>query len=499
MDNPSPATSAPAPPVAQTDGKSPGHATPSRITPPNHGRRRLLWVGGAVALVIVLAVGIPLVIHALNTVSTDDAYVNGHVTFVAARVPGQVIRVLVDDNNRVHKGDLLVQLDPKPYLVQVNIAQAAVAAAQADLVTAQATARGIAGQARSLRFALQHAIEDVDNQVALLRSRVATLASKKASLTKAQADYDRALPLIASGAVAREEVDRRKEALDVAQAEVEEALQGVYQVRVALGLPPKPETGNDLAEVPPDLDQTFSSVRQAQESLMQTAAQLGITESFNASPKQMIEDFLKRDPTGDIDRIYQKILKDAPAVKQAEAKLAQAERDLDQAKLNLSYTNVFAEIDGVVTRRNVNPGNNVIAGQSLMAIRSLTEIWIDANFKETQLGRLRIGQPVDLDVDMYGSRHRFQGRITGFTMGTGSTLALLPPENATGNFVKVVQRLPVRIDVLNYDPDKTPLFIGTSVEPTVHLNEEPTGPDAGKVLQPYLPTVAPTTQPESRP
>jgi membrane fusion protein, multidrug efflux system len=130
-------------------------------------------------------------------------------------------------------------------------------------------------------------------------------------------------------------------------------------------------------------------------------------------------------------------------------------------------------------------------------VRSLTDIWIDANFKETQLANLKIGQSVDLDTDIYGGRQHFKGRITGFTFGTGSTLALLPAENATGNFVKVVQRLPVRIDLVGYDPDKTPLFVGLSVEPTVHINEEPTGPDAGKVLQPYLPPAA--TQPETQP
>ena len=156
---------------------------------------------------------------------------------------------------------------------------------------------------------------------------------------------------------------------------------------------------------------------------------------------------------------------EAPAVKQAEAKLLQARRDLDQAELNLRYCDVVSEIDGVVTRRNVNPGNNVQAGQSLMAVRSLTEIWIDANFKETQLADLRIGQRVRCEVDMYGSRHEFEGRITGFTMGTGQTLSLLPPQNATGNFVKIVQRLPVRIELTDYDPDEAPLFVGLSVEP----------------------------------
>src|SRR5262249_2577900 len=162
-----------------------------------------------------------------------------------------------------------------------------------------------------------------------------------------------------------------------------------------------------------DLDQTFSSVKQAQASLLQAAAQIGVFDSFNKSPKQMVADFYKRDPQGDIDRIYAKLLLDAPVIKQAEAKLAQARRNLDQAKLNLRYCDVVAEIDGIVTRRNVNPGNNVVVGQSLMAVRSLTEIWVDANFKETQLANLRIGQEVDLDVDMYGSRQQFKGRISG--------------------------------------------------------------------------------------
>lgn len=325
-----------------------------------------------------------------------------------------------------------------------------------------------------------------------MRSKVATLGSTQAALAKALADYDRALPLVKTGALAQEELDRRHEVLLIAQADVQEALQGVYEVRVALGLPPEPATGSDLAQTPPDLDQTFSSVRQAQFALAGAAAQLGVSEPFDLTPKQMVAEFYKRDPSGNVDIIYNKLLKDAPSVKQAQAKLLEAQRNLDQANLNLKYCDVISEIDGVVTRRDVNPGNNVLAGQNLMAIRSLTEIWIDANFKETQLSYLRIGQHVDLDADMYGSKHRFQGRITGFTMGTGSTLALLPAENATGNFVKVVQRLPVRIDLINYDPDKLPLFIGISVTPYVHINEEPSGADAGKVLQPYLPTTEPS-------
>jgi membrane fusion protein (multidrug efflux system) len=399
----------------------------------------------------------------------------------------------------VRKGDLLVELDPEPFQVQVNIAEAAVTAAKADLVAAQASVRGSEGLTRSLRFNLQHTIEDVDDRVATLKLRVATLDSKKASLTKALADYNRNKPLVASGTVTQQDMDAYTEAMLVAQAQVQEALQGVYEVRVSLGLPPQPESGTDLTKVPDDLNQTFSSVRETQAKLMQAASALGVVISFDSSPRQMVADFYKRDPQGNIDRIYAQLLKDAPAVKQAEAKLLQAERNLSDANLNLRYCKVLSEIDGVVTRRNVNPGNNVVAGQSLMAVRSLTEIWIDANFKETQLRNLRIGQPVSLDVDMYGRHEEFKGRISGFTMGTGSTLAILPAQNATGNFVKVVQRLPVRIDVIDYDPKKAPLFIGLSVTPSVHIHEEPTGPNKGMFLQEVMAGTAPATDPGSKP
>lgn len=496
---------APAPsPRADGDGESSTVAEPpsasaavphasapaSVATPPRRRRRAWRWVVVLLALAAAAIFGVPWVKRTLNTVSTDDAYVNGRVTFVAPRVPGQVARVLVDDNNRVRKGDLLVQLDRQPYQVKVDIAQAAVAAAEADLMAASAQARATAGQIRSMRFKLDHAIEDVNNQIALLRAKVASLESERAVLAKAQADYDRALPLAQSGAVAVEEVDRRRQEMLVAKANVEAALQNVYQIRVALGLPPKPLQGEDLTKVPADLPQTFSSVRQAQASLIEAASQLGVVDSFNKTPEQMIADFYLRDPQGDIDRIFEHLLKDAPAVKQAEARLAQTRQRLAQAQLDLSYCDVVAEIDGVITRRAVNPGDNLVTGQRIMALRSLTEVWVDANFKETQLADLRIGQSVDLDVDMYGSHERFKGRISGFTMGTGSTLALLPPENATGNFVKVVQRLPVRIDLIDYDPDLVPLFVGLSVTPRVHIHESPTGPSAGKLLQPYMPNQA---------
>jgi len=468
------------PPVGSTQPENPSTETPAKNPRAVKRRRLLLGAIGALVLLAALVFGIPWVQQTLNTVSTDDAYVSGHVTFVAPRVPGQVLRVLVDDNNRVHKGDLLVELDKEPFRLAVALAQAAVDTAQADLVAASAAVRGLEAQAWSQRWKLQNAVQNVDNQVALLHARIADFDKSKATLKLAQAEYDRAKQLVATSVVSREEFDRREAALSVARAEVTQALDNVNQVRVSLGLPAQPTDGGNLAQVPPDLDETFSSILQAQAELIQSAAQLGVIHTYDQTPTQMLTAFEKQ---GDLDRVFARLAAAAPGVKQAEAKLESAKRALAQAELDLRYCDITAEIDGVVTRRNVNPGDYVQIGENLMAIRSLTEIWVDANFKETELSDLRIGQPVDLHVDMYGSGHVFKGRVSGFTIGTGSTLALLPPENATGNFVKVVQRLPVRIELRDYDPDKAPLFIGTSVVPYVYINEPPTGPDAGKFLQ----------------
>ncbi len=444
-----------------------------------------MWIAGAVLALLILIEAVPRIITAFRTVSTDDAYVNGHVTFVAPRVPGQVVRVLVDDNNRVRAGSLLVQLDKEPYRVKVDIAQAALAVAQANLVRAQADVRGLEAQARSQRFDLANAIDNVNNQIAQLHAKVAALQAADATLIKARADYGREVQLLKRQVISQDQFDSYQEAFSVAQAQSQKAQQGVYRIRAILGLPAQPPDG-DIGEMPANLDETAPEVKVAQTRLMQTAAQLGYYHSFRGPPSQMLAEFYNLDPSHNVDIIYAELLKNAPAVKQAEAKLSEAQADLHQAKLNLSYCDVVADIDGVVTRRNVNPVNHVVAGEELMALRSLTEIWVDANFKETQLAKLRIGQPVDLVVDMDGRKRRFRGRISGFTMGTGSTLALLPAENATGNFVKVVQRLPVRIELTDYNPDTTPLFIGLSVTPYVHVYDKPTGPDAGQFLQASL-------------
>lgn len=285
------------PPSANTDA-----VTAQATTPPTKAsdKKKFRWrpvliVIGALLLIFVI---IPRAFHTWHTVSTDDAYVNSYVTFVAPRVPGQVLRVLVDDNNRVKKGDVLIELDPEPFRVQVAIKQAAVAAAQANLVVAEATVRSQIGQTRGLRFKLQHAIEDVDNQVALIRARVATWEQAKATQVLAQAKFERSKKLLATKVSSVEEFDTRRKELDVANAQVKQALENVYQARAALGLPAQPAESVSLTYVPADLDQTFSSVQEALAELRQGAAQLGVTaSSWNMTPKQVQPGFLQQ--TGD--------------------------------------------------------------------------------------------------------------------------------------------------------------------------------------------------------
>jgi membrane fusion protein (multidrug efflux system) len=452
-------------------------------------RRRIAIV--LAALVSLLAGGYlfaPTVEKILQTVSTDDAYVNCHVTFVASRITGQVARVLVDDNMRVSKGDVLVELDRTPYRLQVDIKKAAVVNAEAELKSAEAQVRAALGMVRNLSWKLQAATEEVDGTVALLGARVATLRSKEATLGRAGSDFGRAKSLRERAAISREEFDQRLESLRVAEAGLHQAQEEVLQTRVFLGLPPRPETGH-LSDVPADLNQTSSHVRQVLAELLQCTSQLGLPWiPTTATPRQVLAEFISRSKQGNIDRTMERIVAEAPAVSQARTKRAQAERDLAQAELNLSYCEVCAEIDGVVLRRNVNPGNNVAACQSMMSIRSLTDVWIDANFKETQLADLKIGQRAEIEVDVYRGRKVFRGRVTGFTMGTGQTLAVLPAQNASGNFVKVVQRLPVRIELEGYDPEQGTLFAGLSATPYVYIKETPQGPWAGRQLQGLRPT-----------
>ena len=311
---------------------APSAPTPEADAPIAHAptgkqlqRRQLwMWIAGGVLLLLALYEAVPWAITTFRTESTDDAYVNGHVTFVAPRVPGQVVRVLVDDNNRVRKGALLVQLDKEPYQVKVDIAQAALSVAQADIVTAQAKVRGLESLARSQRFDLANAVHNLNNQVADLHSKVDALQAANATLTKTRADYGREQQLYQQQVISKSEFDSFQEAFSVAQAQQQKAQHDVGAVRAELGLAATSKSGDELSGIPANLEQTYSAVKVAQARLMQTAAELGSFHSFKESPDEMLAEFYKRDPSGNIDAILDEISKNAPDTKQAEAKLNEA-------------------------------------------------------------------------------------------------------------------------------------------------------------------------------
>ena len=308
---------------AHDDGPSPQRGPTARPR-----RRWAGWLVGGAVLAAAAVAAVPRIVESMKVVSTDDAYVNGHVTFVAPRVAGQVARVLVDDNNRVRKGDLLVQLDKEPYQVQVDIAQAAVEAGAGR--PRRRPGVGAGGRGPDAQPPVQARARDrgrgQPDRRAPLEGRGARVAEGDAGQGPGRLRPGQDDRRLGRACRARSSTSARKRLL-VAQAQVEEALQGVYQVRVGLGLPPKPETGDDLAQVPADLDQTFSSVRQAQASLIQMAAaarRRWIRSTRRPSRWSPSSTSATRRATSTAST--PSCSRTRPAVKQAEAKLAQAQR-----------------------------------------------------------------------------------------------------------------------------------------------------------------------------
>jgi membrane fusion protein (multidrug efflux system) len=429
--------------------------------------RRRLWSGiTLVRLAVLIAAGLIVVLFATQwdrwvglavRQVTDDAYVRGDITPLSAQVEGYVRRVPVDDFQRVKQGELLVQIEDDDY-------RARVAQAEADLLAAKAEARGIEAEARSRRWKLQRAVEDLDNQIALLHARIAALDKSKAVLTLAQIDFSRAKQLLGTPAESRQQYDRAQRALSTADAQVNEALAQVYQARASLGLPAQPSSGEDLGQVPPDLDQTFSSVLEAQADLIQSAAQLGVVHSFDQSPKQMLDEFAKQ---GDIDRYFAQLTTEAPGVKQAEAKL-------DLAKINLGYTRITAPAGGEVSERDVRAGQYVHAGSQVITVVP-DNVWVVANYKETQLTHVAIGQRAEIRVDTFPGI-AMNAIVDSIAPASGAQFSLLPPDNATGNFTKVVQRIPVKLRIAPDNPLTGKLRPGMSVVATILTDTTPPPP-----------------------
>jgi membrane fusion protein (multidrug efflux system) len=368
--------------------------------------------------------------------TTDDAQVDAHVAQISARVGGTVMSVLVRDNQQVEGDATLVEIDPRDYQIAVDKARAELADAEAAAIAARsnvpitstAAAGGIASAQGSIDQA-QAAVEQAAKTVEGARARLASASSKvrevEANASKAAKDVERLKGLLAKDEVSQQMYDATVASADAQRAALEGAKSQVTEA----------ETGVHVAE---------SRLVQAQAGVMPARAQM---RSAQTGPDQV-----------------QAIRARAAA---ADAHAQQARAVLAQAELNLQHATVKAPVKGLVSRKTVETGQNVQAGQPLLAIIPLDEVWVTANFKETQLKNMRPGQKATLTVDAFGGRE-FNAHVDSIAAATGARFSLLPPENATGNFVKVVQRVPVKIVL---DPGQDPEHLlrpGLSVEPTVY-------------------------------
>jgi membrane fusion protein (multidrug efflux system) len=379
-----------------------------------------------VVLVVLVVVAVAVWWHSTFSEDTDDAQVNGHLIQVSSRIAGQVIKVDVEENQVVKAGDTIAELDPKDFDVAVENAEASLAVARANAAAANVnvplTSINTGSTLRSSDADVSGAHAGVQQAQQQLAGATAMVAQAQANLTKADADLARYKPLVEKDVISKQQWDAAVAADDGAKA----ALANAQAAEHAAG----------------------DGVRAARDRETQSQAQHKAAET---GPQQVE-------------------VQNARA-KAAQAQVEQAQAQLDQAELNLGYTKIVAAANGIITRKSVEIDQNVSAGQNLLTLVSLDDLWITANFKETQLRHMSAGQPVEIEVDATGKT--YHGKVTQIGGATGSVLSLFPPENATGNYVKVVQRIPVRIDftdIKNEDPDHL-LRPGLSVEPKVRVKQ----------------------------
>jgi len=407
------ADSYPIPPQAEPDEGADIAQPPSR-------RRVILIV--VVAVIVLVSAG--LWWHSTYSESTDDAQINGHLIQVSSRIAGHVLKVDVEENQLVKAGDAIAELDPSDYQVAVENAEAALASAQANAAAANVnvpiTTINTGSNLSSADANVSGAHDSVEQAQQQLEAAHARVGQAKANNTKAQADLERYKPLVEKDVISKQQFDAAVAAADAAKAALSDARH---------------------SEQAADQGVKVAKEREAQ-------AQAGLKYA-QTGPEQVVAQSAR--------------------ARQAEAQVQQAQAQLDMAKLNLSYTRIVAPAAGIITRKSVEINQNVAPGQNLLMLVSLEGLWVTANFKETQLRHMFAGQAVEIEVDSTGKT--YHGKVTQIGGATGSVLSLFPPENATGNYVKVVQRVPVRIDFTDLageDP-KHELRPGLSVEPKVRV------------------------------
>ncbi|HEY3381983.1 MAG TPA: HlyD family secretion protein [Vicinamibacterales bacterium] len=394
-------------------------------------RTRLTVLVGGVALVAVVAV---MWWYYSGREATDDAQVDGHIVPIAARVGGTVLNVRVEDNQDVKAGTVLVEIDPKDYRVALQRAEADFADAQAALAAAEAgipiTATMTAGQVSSAGANVERAEtgqeatnRDVEAARARLAAAQARLAEATANATRLTRDLERMKQLVAKDEISQQQYDAAVAAAEAGRATTESARAAVTEA-------------TEIVSV--------AGSRRMQAANVTTQARAELRTAHTA-PDQIAVAKAK--------------------AQSARARLQQAQANLEQARMNLAYATVVAPANGRVSKKGAEPGQVIQPGQPLMAIVPLEDIWVTANFKETQLRNIRPGQAVSIAVDAYARSYR--GHVDSVAAATGARFSLLPPENASGNYVKVVQRVPVRI-LLDKGQDRERLLRpGMSVVPTV--------------------------------
>jgi membrane fusion protein, multidrug efflux system len=413
----------------QPQGDAPQPAKPQEQAPAEapekKGNRRM--IGIIVVAVLVVLAGL-YYWHSTYTEDTDDAQVDGDLYQVSSRVAGQVLKVYVEDNQLVHQGDPIADIDPRDLQVALAQEQANLASAQAEYVQARSN---VPITAVNVRTSVSTSGSDVlGGQASVLQAQqqeaaaTARIAQAKANALKAQLDVDRYTPLVQKDVISKQQYDAAVAQASAANAAVLEAQK------------------NELA--------AREGVRVSQQRVAQSKDQE--QQNRQNAPEQIRVEEARAEAA-------------AASVQQAQAKV-------DQAKLNLSYGKIVAPITGIVNKKNVSAGANLSVGQDLMTIVPLDNLWVTANFKETQLKGIHQGQVVELKVDALGGR-KFHGKVGQIGGATGSRLSLFPPENATGNYVKVVQRIPVRIDFTNLDEENKDeaLRPGMSVTPDVRVKQ----------------------------
>ncbi len=400
-------------------------------------RTALKWIA---ALVVLAAIGVGgyLIWLRLSLVeSTDDAQIDGTIVPVSARISGNVVAVQAQDEREVKAGDVLVELDKKDLEVALAKAQADLADAEATLESARSdvpaatvsSASTLSG-ARSSREDASANVSYAEQQLGAAQSRLvvaqANVRVAQANRNKAAQDIERYRGLVAKDEISRQTFDQAVSAEQAAAATVE-----AQQAAVA-------EAGQNVSAAE-------KSVEQARARLREADAQV---EAAAAGPSQV---------------------KGTEARAQAAlARVGQKRAEVEQARLNLSYATIAAPVNGIVGRKAVDPGQNIAPGQQLMSIVALDDIWVAANFKETQLKDMRIGQKLTFEVDANG--RTYAGKVERIAGASGAKFSLLPPENATGNYVRVVQRIPVRISIDPGQNDDHALRPGMSVTPKVQIH-----------------------------